>query len=104
MRANGPSLKVLERTYVTDRVRKSKLTAREAREEFKRGIAEVERAAAARVFTEDELGTIAWAINHLMRAHGYDAIRSQDGTRVGLSELFDKVMSRAAEMREGKSE
>ena len=42
MRGDGPSVKVLERVYVTHRVRHSRLTAERAREEFKRGIARIQ--------------------------------------------------------------
>lgn len=52
MSGRVPSRKVMERAYVTDRVRHTKLTAGQAREEFKAGIAVIEREAAARALAE----------------------------------------------------
>ncbi|KAM9863122.1 hypothetical protein ACI1US_01007 [Leucobacter sp. BZR 635] len=47
-----PSVKALEREYVTRRIRTAGVTADVARAEFHRGVAEVERAAAERAWGE----------------------------------------------------
>ncbi len=52
MSAYIPTPAFVEREYVTGRLRRSDVTAPEARAEFARMIAEVERAAAARALEE----------------------------------------------------
>lgn len=93
MSGRVPSRKVMERAYVTDRVRHTKLTAGQAREEFKAGIAVIEREAAARALIEaadalsrpsEGAGYEVWAsgAGDWLRARAADACEDQGFTTV----------------------